>query len=96
MATSTNTVALAAHLTFPPWWVLALYLADTSCHLPCSRFVLIRYQSLYHWQNEVLLLLCMDELIMKPAWQFRPRVVVTLVLSTLCPNVINFSVSMIQ
>jgi len=45
MATSTNTAALAAHLTFPPWWALALYLADTSCHLPCSRFarVLIRY-----------------------------------------------------
>lgn len=38
----------------------------------------------------------MDKLITKPAWQFGPHVVATLVLFTPCPNVINFSASMIR
>jgi len=92
MATSTNTVALAAHLTFPPWWVLALYLANTIFQLPYSRFARVCSFAigLYHWQNVVLLLVCMDKLITKPAWQFGPHVVATLGLFTL-PKCDQFS-----
>ena len=65
MATSTNTVALAPHPTFRHGGRWLSTLARFSIYLTVTLRVCSFAIGLYHWQNVVLLLVCMDKLITK-------------------------------